>query len=1089
MRRFGHFLGQVRSWKSGKVARQVGTSAARRFSACFEPLEERQLLAANILASLDGNLLAAGESNQLQLDVAGGPAILGFQMQGTGGTLDPDSVVIKDLSGHTIAPVLADADLNGSTDSLVLAELAPGSYTVTTRGEGSTAGTYHIEACLLGDMDGDGQVDEHELLWTEAATIQSLGGWNHVTQMYYAQFGINLNSNLYAGEIDCDVDGRIDNFDLGLITTNASGAQVTIELIGDITPPDIHADLVNDTGQSDSDGISQEVTIAGTITDDHQIVEFAAGIDGMNRVDYVSLLGDVDAAGHFQLDFAKLEEIAGDSLANNGAHSLFLVAKDEYGNESALYEVPFELDTIAPAAPTGLDLTEASDLGFYNDDDITSDNTPTITIDAETGTMVALHSDIDGMLGESLVNSPVSITATMMSSGVHQLTAVATDAAGNVSAVSASLPIAIDTIAPAVPTLDLATADDTGTVGDQLTEKTSVTLEGVAEVDSRVTLSGYSTTTADATTGAFSFAGLPLVFGPNAFIVTSMDLAGNTSNLTQTIHQNDPPAIGTGVGPITVVEDPGVQSYGLAALFNDPNLASGDTLTLSVLANTNPTLVTPSLSGAQGQIVNSQLQLAFGANQHGSATLTIRATDSYGRTVDAQIVVNVTPDNDAPALVNSATWNCDENSYVQKDLWNYFDDVETADANLLFEIVPGSATLGTVELLTDGHTVRFTADQDVNGTGSFEVKVTDTGDGSSPAKTVHQTFEVVIAAINDPPHADPTTLTTDEDVAVDVDLWTLVDDTETPDDELIFSVGGAQGGSVTLLNGHIAHFVPGENFNGAASFTYSVTDTGDGDQPAETAGPVTINVTVTPVNDAPVAQTDSISTDEDSAVTIDLWDLVDDVETSDANLTFTVGDADHGMVALQADGHHVVFVPTENYSGAASFSYTVTDKDDGSSPAVTVGPTTVSVTVNPVNDAPQAATGSTSTDEDTPVTIDLWTLVSDIETDDADLTFVVSNPSGGTAVLQADNHTVLFTPAQDFNGAAGFEYTVTDKADGSSPAITVGPKAVSVTVNPVNDAPVAQTDSISTDEDTPKTIDLWTLVSDVETDDADLTFV
>ncbi|HBO45481.1 MAG TPA: hypothetical protein DD670_16425, partial [Planctomycetaceae bacterium] len=1056
MRSLGHLFGQVRTRVSHQKKRPSTVASASRFSASFEPLEARRLLAANILASLDGGLLTAGDTNQIQLEVAGASAVIGFRMCGTGGTLDPDTIVIRDLSGHTIAPVMAYSDVNGTDESLVLAELSPGSYTITTRAEGLTSGTYHLDAFLPGDRNGDGIVDQNELRWAEAATIQSMGSWNFITQQYYASYGIDLTKNLYRDEFDCDLNSEINGYDLGVVAKNASGAQVTIEMVGDSAAPVIQAALRNDTGISSSDGISQDVTIDGTVTDAGQIVAFEAGIDGMDRSEYVSLLGHLDAAGAFVLDLAQLEAIAGAPLSNNGPHSLFLIASDEHGNESDPLVVVFALDTVAPAAPTGLDLIAASDLGFFNNDNITSDNTPTFSAVAEAGTRFILYYRANGLGDPIPVSSlaAVPITANVIPHGTHEFTITATDAAGNVSGHSAPLSVAIDTVAPQVPTLDLAATDDTGTVGDQYTAQTNVTLEGVAEAGSRLTLNGTTVTQADATTGAYQFAGVPLAFGANSFTVVSMDLAGNTSSFTQTIVQNNGPTLGTALDPINVNEDPGTVTRSLATLFADPNLSAGDVLTLSIVGNTNPTLVAPSLSSTSGQVVNSQLNLQFGANQHGSAVLTIRATDSRGETVESQVVVNVAAVNDSPTFIGTGLLNCDENSFIQIDLREQFTDVETPVNELVFGLVPGSAELGVAEMLPDGHTIRFTANLDTNGLGRFKVTVADTGDAGTLEKTIDQIFFVNIAAINDPPRAENGNVTTNEDEMVIVDLWDLVDDTETPVGELTLTVGGAQNGTVTLVGGRHAHFTPTPDYSGPASFTYTVTDTGDGDEPPETSE-ATVFVTVTPINDAPVANTLATTTNENQTLEVDLRGLVSDKETADASLTFAINGMTGGTAVLH-DGYRVVFTPTANYNGPAGFTYSVTDVKVGDGPgqeAITIGPVAVTITINPINSPPVAQTTTVTTLEDvTTAEINLRALVSDQETPVENLTFRVGNAQNGQVVL-TDGYKVFFTPAQDFNGQATFTYWVKDTGDNGAAAIETGPITITVNVTPINDAP------------------------------------
>ncbi|HLA85469.1 MAG TPA: tandem-95 repeat protein, partial [Thermoguttaceae bacterium] len=922
----------------------------RWFSPRFEPLEQRQLLAAHLLGTIDATLATAFEIDTAPLNVApvqvgvsGGNAVLGFRMYGTSGTLDPDSVSVKCLGAgggtaddYWIAPVLNRADVNGGTDSLVLCEVGPGSYSVTVKGEGATLGGYRFEVFMPGDSatigQVAGQVEQKELLWAQAAAVQSLGSWNYVTQMYYAQYGIDLSKNLYRSEFDGDADGDVDGFDVQMVTLNA-GAKVSVQLIQDSTAPVIAAALANDTGRSATDGITKELAISGTVQEQHEVVKFLAGIDGMDRANYVSVLAQVNASGAFQLSQTKLEEIAGGSLANNGTHTLHLIATDEFDNESADYQVTFSLDTIAPAVPTGLDLAAASDLGWFNDDNVTNDNTPTVSVTGETGAYLAIYSNTGGKLGEALAASTVSITATAMANGAHQLTAVASDAAGNESEASTALQVTIDTSAPATPTLALAATDDTGSAGDSTTEKTSVRLEGVAEAGSRVTLNAGTAINADGTTGAFGYDAVALVFGANVFTVTSTDLAGNTSSsFTRTITQNNAPTQGTAVGPIALDEDPGAKSYSLAGLFGDVNLASGDTLTLSIVGNTNPALVTAAVSGTSGQVVNSQLQLAFGANQNGTATLTIRATDSYGETIDTTIVVNVAAVNDAP-VTQVGSFSTNEDTPLTIDLWELVGDLETADAQLNFTV--NSPSGGTAVLQADGHTVLFTPTAEYHGAAGFSYSVTDTGDGASPAATVGPVaVNITVGAVNDPPTAAGGTATTLEDTAVTVDLRTLVSDKETAVDAMVFAVTGNQNGTATLLaDGHTVQFTPAANFNnlrGTASFTYTVTDAGDGSAAAITAGPATVTVSVTPVNDLPTAVNDTKSVANNASTTIQVLANDTDADLVEGDvlsiISFTQG-SQGGTVALSGDGKTLVYTPVSLWDGSGTETFTYTIKD------------------------------------------------------------------------------------------------------------------------------------------------------------------
>ncbi len=218
-----------------------------------------------------------------------------------------------------------------------------------------------------------------------------------------------------------------------------------------------------------------------------------------------------------------------------------------------------------------------------------------------------------------------------------------------------------------------------------------------------------------------------------------------------------------------------------------------------------------------------------------------------------------------------------------------------------------------------------------------------------------------------------------------------------------------------------------------------------------------VTVTVTPVNDPPVAVDDTTSTPEDTQVTRTQAQLVANDTDPDGNaLTVTAAsNATNGAAVRNADGS-VTFTPTANFSGTAGYDYTVSDGT-----VTDIGHVTVTVTA--VNDAPLAGDDTASTNEDTAVTVTQATMIAnDTDVEGSTLTVTAaSNATGGTAVRQA-NGSVIFTPTANFNGTAGFDYTV---SDGTS--TDVG--HVTVTVNPLNDAPLAVDDTTSTQEDTAET--------------------
>jgi len=214
-------------------------------------------------------------------------------------------------------------------------------------------------------------------------------------------------------------------------------------------------------------------------------------------------------------------------------------------------------------------------------------------------------------------------------------------------------------------------------------------------------------------------------------------------------------------------------------------------------------------------------------------------------------------------------------------------------------------------------------------------------------------------------------------------------------------------------------------------------------------------------NRAPTAVEDEATTKEDSAVTIDV--LANDIDPDGDALTVAASQPVDGSVAVEPDGS-VTYVPPPDFASMTTFTYTVTDGSAESDGA------TVTVTVEPVNDPPLPKDDDATTDEDTPVVISV--LANDIDVDGDELTVDAKQPDAGSVTVKKDG-TVKYSPAPDFAGTDAFTYSVSDATAKPVEA------TVTVTVNPVNDAPVAQDDGAAT-EGSPVTIDV--LANDVDPD-------
>ena len=376
-----------------------------------------------------------------------------------------------------------------------------------------------------------------------------------------------------------------------------------------------------------------------------------------------------------------------------------------------------------------------------------------------------------------------------------------------------------------------------------------------------------------------------------------------------------------------------------------------------------------------------------------------------------------------------------------------------------------------------------TINPSVSGPGGGTVNYTATGTeatagGGGPLTRTGTLNVSWTAGSCTPPNTPPVAVNDSYTAAEDTPLTVaapgvLSNDTDANagDTKSALLVSQPANGIVNLNQNGSFTFTPNANFNGSTSFTYKVND-GTAD-----SNVATVSINVTADNDAPVANNDTKSTNEDTLLTFPASDLVANdsagpANESDQTLTVTaVGNAVDGTVSLQSGT--ITFTPAPNFSGPASFKYTVCDS--GTPSKCSVMTAIVNVNVNPVNDAPVATNDTATTNED--VSTDINVLANDTDVDSATLTAVVVNGPAHGSVTQGPNGTLTYTPAADYNGSDGFTYKANDGAADSNVA------TVSITVNSVNDEPTAVDDpnAATTPEDTPVTIQANVLLTNDST--------
>jgi hypothetical protein len=217
----------------------------------------------------------------------------------------------------------------------------------------------------------------------------------------------------------------------------------------------------------------------------------------------------------------------------DGVATAITVESQDAAKNPTTFSRNIMVDTTPPAKPTGLDLAAADDTGIP-DDNITS-NTSALTISGNTdaNTSIELFDGTTSLGPKTAIGTGAFSIDVTLAEGLRSITAKATDAAGNVSVVSAALAITVDTTAPVAPTnLTLAAADDTGITGDNRTKNTMVTINGQTEANASVELFNGTTSlgTADANgEGEFSRVVTLAEQATTSITAKATDAAGNVS--------------------------------------------------------------------------------------------------------------------------------------------------------------------------------------------------------------------------------------------------------------------------------------------------------------------------------------------------------------------------------------------------------------------------------------------------------------------------------------------------------------------------------------------------------------------------------
>jgi len=461
-------------------------------------------------------------------------------------------------------------------------------------------------------------------------------------------------------------------------------------------------------------------------------------------------------------------------------------------------------------------------------------------------------------------------------------------------------------------------------------------------------------------------------------------------------------------------------------------------------------------------------RVAVGSTE--TTTFTINLSDGIAPTVSNHSTTVVsTSINDVPVAINDTLTTFEDTAVIYAANLLLGNDID-ADRNPLTITSITSGSGGTAVLNGDG-SVTFTPDINFNGAASFTYIASD-GMSTSNSATV----TVNVTPVNDLPIANDDTLTAPEDTAITFNVADLlVNDFDAEGPVTIATITNGRiemiwnyswdtwetvirstGGSAVLNPNGTLTFTPDNDFNGIATFTYTVSDG------TSISNSATVSVNVAGVNDLPVVANDVFSSNEDTTVTYSVTDLLWNDTDIDGNL-LTIDSITNGIggtVVLSDDHTTLTFTPNKDFNGAADFTYKVSDGMSISNSG------TVTINVAAVNDAPVAINDTLAAAKNTVITYNASDLLAnDTDIDGNSLTIdSVINGKGGTVVLSDDHTTLTFTPNKDFNGVADFTYLANDGTDNSNSATVTVNVAAASTINTVNLADFKLGTSINSDD-------------------------
>ncbi|WP_337023665.1 MULTISPECIES: Ig-like domain-containing protein [unclassified Pantoea] len=755
-----------------------------------------------------------------------------------------------------------------------------------------------------------------------------------------------------------------------------------------------------------------------------------------------TVLGSVTAGSNGQWNFTP-------AALTDGTYAFHATATNP--TTGAISDTPtinVTIDTVAPAAPTGVGLTNG-DGDPIPSGSSTNTTTPTLEGNGEPGGTVTI-TDGTTVIGTTTVGGDGTWTYTTppLSDGNHSLTTTVTDPAGNTGPASTPVTVTVDTQPPAAAgNVQLSNDGGTPITSGGSTNDNTPTLSGTAEPGSTVTVSDGGAVLGTATTGSdgtWSYTPTtPLGDGSHSLTTTVTDPAGNT---------------GPASTPVIVTVDTTAPAAATGVLLSNDSSGTAVPITGGTTNDTTPVLSGRAEPGStvnvsdNGTVIGSTTvgndgNWSFTPTSplgDGSHSLTTTVTDPAGNTGAATTPITVTVDTTIPAAPGNVALSNDESGTPVP----ITSGTATNDAT---PVLSGSAAAGSTITVSDGGTVLGTVVVGAGGTWSFtptdplgEGNHSITATTTSPAGNTSGPSTPIVITVDTTAPAEASGLQLNNDTSgtpvpitaggTTNDTTPVLSGTAEPGSTVKVSDNGTEIGSVTVGSNGSWSFTPTTPLeSGSHSLTTTVTD------PAGNTGPETTPITFNVDTTRPDPASGLVLNNDTSGTAVPITNGA----TNDTTPVLT-GSAAVGSTVTVLDGTTVLGTVVVGAGGTWSFTTPALSQGDHSltttvtSPAGNVSEASPAITVTVDTQAPAAAGGlQFSTDDGTPIatggsTSDTTPTLSGTAEPGSTVTISEGNTVLGTVVVGTGG-TWSFTPTTALDeGSHSITTVVTDPAGNSS---------------------------------------------------------